>query len=304
MSDRLRRVRENSGRVPRVLSIAGSDPSGGAGIQADLKSIAANGGYGMAALAALTAQNTQGVRDVHVPGGAFLRAQLDAVSDDIQIDAVKIGMLADAENISVAADWLRRIRPAIVVLDPVMVATSGDRLLDAASEAAMRDLLVLADVVTPNLPELAVLTGRDTADDWSEALRQAQQLATGADTLVLVTGGHLDSPDAPDALVGAAGLIAAYSDPRIESANTHGTGCSLSAAVATRRAAGADWPRAIAAARGWLRESIAAGAALNVGAGHGPIDHFAGLRARAGLVAHPAVSALAADTSSGILAAE
>ncbi|WP_258546475.1 bifunctional hydroxymethylpyrimidine kinase/phosphomethylpyrimidine kinase, partial [Microbacterium sp. H6] len=158
----LRRWR--SGGVPRVLSIAGSDPSGGAGIQADLKSIAANGGYGMAVLTALTAQNTQGVRAVHVPPVDFLRAQLDAVSDDIVIDAVKIGMLADAEVIRAVGAWLDRVRPPVVVLDPVMVATSGDRLLDPEAERALHGLLARATLVTPNLAELAVLAGREIAD--------------------------------------------------------------------------------------------------------------------------------------------
>ena len=160
--------------MPRVLSIAGSDPSGGAGIQADLKSIAAVGGYGMAALTALTAQNTRGVRGVHVPPAEFLRAQLDAISDDIAIDAVKIGMLANAEVIAEVADWLRQHRPGVVVVDPVMVATSGDRLLDAAAERALGELLPLADLVTPNLAELAVLAGAPApAESWAEALEQA-----------------------------------------------------------------------------------------------------------------------------------
>src|SRR6476661_2333466 len=178
-------------RIPRVLAIAGSDPSGGAGIQADLKSIAAHGGYGMAAITALTAQNTQGVRAVHVPPAAFLTAQLDAISDDIGIDAVKIGMLGDASVIDAVRNWLEKVRPAVVVLDPVMVATSGDRLLQESAEAALQTILPLADLITPNLAELAILLKEPVAVDWSEALAQGKRLAALTGTTVLVKGGHL-----------------------------------------------------------------------------------------------------------------
>ena len=174
-----------------MLAIAGSDPSGGAGIQADLKSIAANGGYGMAAITALTAQNTQGVRAVHVPPAAFLTAQLDAISDDIGIDAVKIGMLGDAAVIDAVRSWLEKVRPAVVVLDPVMVATSGDRLLQESAEAALQALLPLADLITPNLAELAILLKEPVAADWAEALAQGKRLAALTGTTVLVKGGHL-----------------------------------------------------------------------------------------------------------------
>ncbi|MGB3732635.1 bifunctional hydroxymethylpyrimidine kinase/phosphomethylpyrimidine kinase [Microbacterium sp.] len=285
-----------TGRIaPRVLSIAGSDPSGGAGIQADLKSIAANGGYGMAAITALTAQNTRGVRDVHVPPASFLRVQLEALSDDVVIDAVKIGMLANAEVIRTVADWLRAHRPATVVLDPVMVATSGDRLLDADAEQALRELLPLADAITPNLPELAVLAGEDLAADWPAALAQAQRLASSIGALVLAKGGHLDAHDAPDALVGAEGVIVELTGSRIDTGNTHGTGCSLSSGLATRRAAGADWPQAVGEARAWLRESLRASGALDVGRGHGPVSHFAGLWARGGIATAPTPDEVAAD---------
>lgn len=264
---------------PRVLTIAGSDPSGGAGIQADLKAIAAAGGYGMAAITALTAQNTRGVSAVHVPPAEFLRAQLDALSDDIEIDAVKIGMLADAGVARTVADWLRQERPGAVVLDPVMIATSGDRLLDTAAEDALRALLPLADVITPNLPELAVLAGARAAVTWGEALDQARRLASESGALVLAKGGHLPGADVPDALVGSDGVIAEFTGPRVETANTHGTGCSLSSALATRRAHGETWPDAAAAARRWLRAALRSADGLGVGRGHGPIDHSVGLRA-------------------------
>ncbi|MFP5313656.1 MAG: bifunctional hydroxymethylpyrimidine kinase/phosphomethylpyrimidine kinase, partial [Actinomycetes bacterium] len=220
--------------LPRVLSIAGSGPSGGAGIQADLKSIAAHGGYGMAAITALTAQNTRGVQAVHVPPAAFLAQQLAAVSDDIGIDAVKIGMLGDEAVIRTVREWLEKVRPAVVVLDPVMVATSGDRLLQASAEAALRELLPLAHLITPNLPELAMLVGAGQAADWPEALDQGRRLADATGATVLVKGGHLAGSDCPDALVNTAGLlgqeVVEVQANRITTRNSHGTGCSLSSA--------------------------------------------------------------------------
>lgn len=267
--------------VPRVLSIAGSDPSGGAGIQADLKSIAASGGYGMAALTALTAQNTMGVRGVHVPPTAFLRAQLDAIADDIIIDAVKIGMLANAEVIRIVGEWLDENRPPIVVIDPVMVATSGDRLLDAEAEHELARLLTRAHLLTPNLGELAVLAGRGI-DGWQDALAAASALSEATGAQVLVKGGHLGGAEAPDALVDAAdGTTIEFTGARIPTRNTHGTGCSLSSAVATHLARGADAAAAVGAARDWLRESLTAADVLQVGRGNGPIHHFAGLWSRA-----------------------
>lgn len=294
------RRRWHAGQAPRVLSIAGSDPSGGAGIQADLKSIAANGGYGMAALTALTVQNTRGVRAVHVPPADFLRAQLDALSDDIVIDAVKIGMLADAEVIQTVAAWLDAVRPPVVVLDPVMVATSGDRLLDPEAEEELRRLLGHAHLITPNLAELAVLVGRVPAD-WADALAAAEELSAEVGVMVLVKGGHLPGSEAPDALIDARrGLRTEFSGPRIATRNTHGTGCSLSSALATRLALGEEAPTAVAASRSWLREALGAGESLRVGGGQGPISHFAGLWARGGLETRPAPAAIEADWWQGI----
>lgn len=273
--------------VPRVLSIAGTDPTGGAGIQADLKSIAANGGYGMAVVTALVAQNTQGVRSVHVPPTSFLLEQLDAVSDDVVIDAAKIGMLATADVIRVVTGWLERVRPPIVVLDPVMVATSGDRLLDADAEEALRGLVSHADVVTPNVPELAILAGEPVATTWDAVLAQARRVAGEHGVRVLAKGGHLDGESLTDALVEPGGAqgdanVTAFPGARIHTGNTHGTGCSLSSALATRVAATGDWTSAVAESRRWLAESIRHGAELEVGTGHGPISHFAGLWARGG----------------------
>ncbi|MBO0981394.1 bifunctional hydroxymethylpyrimidine kinase/phosphomethylpyrimidine kinase [Microbacterium sp. SD291] len=281
--------------APRVLSIAGSDPSGGAGIQADLKSIAANGGYGMAVITALTAQNTCGVRGVHVPPPEFLRAQLEAISDDIVVDAVKIGMLASAEVIGVVAGWLDAVRPPVVVLDPVMVATSGDRLLDADAETALAALLTRAHIVTPNLAELAVLAGRPVTG-WTDALDAAEELSARIGATILVKGGHLDADQTPDALVDAAkGVRREFGGARIVTGNTHGTGCSLSAALTTRLALGEDPADAVAATRSWLRESLRAGAGLMVGQGHGPVSHFAGMWSRGGVDTRPAPESIAHD---------
>lgn len=267
--------------TPRVLSIAGTDPTGGAGIQADLKSIAANGGYGMAVVTALVAQNTHGVRSVHTPPTDFLTEQLDAVSDDVRIDAVKIGMLGSAQVSETVRTWLQRVDPPIVVLDPVMVATSGDRLLDADAEAALADLLPHADLITPNLPELAVLAGTDEASSWDEAVRQATTVSERYGVLVLAKGGHASGDTVHDALVSADGVLAGFDAPRVHTSNTHGTGCSMSSAVATLRSQTGDWSAAVEQAKTWLTESIRHADELHVGTGNGPVNHFATLWERA-----------------------
>ncbi|NQX03907.1 bifunctional hydroxymethylpyrimidine kinase/phosphomethylpyrimidine kinase [Rathayibacter sp. VKM Ac-2856] len=275
----------SSRAVPRVLSIAGTDPTGGAGIQADLKSIGALGGYGMAVVTALVAQNTRGVRSINLPPAAFLREQLDAVSDDVVIDAVKIGMIANAELGAVIAAWLDDVRPPLVVVDPVMIATSGHRLLDTEAEEAVRALVRRADLVTPNLPELAVLAGTEPAEDWESALAQAADLARALGTAVLVKGGHLAGPSAPDAVVTPAGEIREVPGERVETTSTHGTGCSLSSAMATLLAGRGTTPdtlgHALAEAKDWLNGALRAADALRVGEGSGPIDHFHRLRAPA-----------------------
>ncbi|MCK5891474.1 MAG: bifunctional hydroxymethylpyrimidine kinase/phosphomethylpyrimidine kinase [Aeromicrobium sp.] len=281
----------NRPAVPRVLSIAGTDPTGGAGIQADLKSIAANGGYGMAVVTALVAQNTQGVRTVHTPPADFLRQQLEAVSDDVVIDAVKIGMLGEVPTIEVVRAWLERVRPPVVVLDPVMVATSGDRLLAAEAEQAVRDLLPAADLITPNVPELAVLAGQDPAATWDGVVAQALAVSERYGVAVLAKGGHLQGDLVHDALVDAAApdTVRPLAAPRVDTRATHGTGCSLSSAVATWQGAavlggGGDWFASVDRAKQWLTESLRHGAALEVGQGHGPVSHFAGLWDRGGVV--------------------
>lgn len=288
---------------PRVLTVAGTDPTGGAGIQADLKAFCAHGAYGMAVTTALVAQNTHGVRSVHVPGPEFLREQLDAVSDDVEIDALKIGMVADAANAHAISRWLddlaaaRRARgeqSPHVVLDPVMVATSGHRLLDAGAEQAVRDLARRADVVTPNLPELAVLAGAPVATAWDLALDQARAFVAASGTAVLLKGGHLAGSTSPDALVepdpasGGAGRVTTFDAERVDTPHTHGTGCSLSAALAALRPQRSGWPEAAREAKDWLTGALRAGAALQVGTGRGPVDHLHALGPGPGARAEPA----------------
>lgn len=265
--------------VPRVLSIAGTDPTGGAGIQADLKSIAAHGGYGMAVVTALVAQNTHGVRSIHVPPVEFLREQLDAVSDDVTIDAVKIGMLGNAEIVRIVGSWLEKVKPPVVVLDPVMVATSGDRLLEPAAENAVIRLLARADLITPNLAELGVLLGEPVAKNWPEALEQGMRLSTMHQVRVLVKGGHLDGALCPDALVDASNGISSpqvieAATERVSTRNTHGTGCSMSSAMATLQPQLDDWSAALTVTKAWLQDSLEHADELEVGTGRGPIHHF------------------------------
>ncbi|PCN47959.1 bifunctional hydroxymethylpyrimidine kinase/phosphomethylpyrimidine kinase [Curtobacterium sp. 'Ferrero'] len=269
--------------VPRVLSIAGTDPTGGAGMQADLKAIAAHDGYGMGVVTALVAQNTRGVRSVHVPDTRFLRAQLDAVSDDVTIDAVKVGMLADAAVVRTVTEWLAEHRPPVVVVDPVMVATSGDRLLSPDAEAALTGLFAHADLVTPNRAELAVLAGlagggSSAAPVERAAVERAAVVARAWDVHVLAKGGHDDGPVAEDVLVAPDGSVRVFTAPRVATTNTHGTGCSLSSAVATLAAQHGDWELAVGRAKAWLTTALEHADALEVGRGHGPVDHGAALR--------------------------
>ena len=266
----------NQAPRPRVLSIAGSDPSGGAGIQADLKTFGALGAYGMAALTSLTAQNTRGVTGVHSIPPDFLRAQLDAVFDDIEVDAVKIGMLQSAEIIRVVVAVLRERRPPYVVLDPVMAATSGDRLLDLAAIGALRDeLLPLADLVTPNVKEAAVLLDTDPAADLKDLVAQAKSLVEGGAQRALVKGGDLGGPTSPDVLVEGSSEPRVFEAARIETTATHGTGCTLSSAIAALRPGRPDWVTAIEDAKAYLLAALRGGQRLRVGHGNGPLDHFA-----------------------------
>ncbi|WP_382160394.1 bifunctional hydroxymethylpyrimidine kinase/phosphomethylpyrimidine kinase [Hydrogenophaga sp. ANAO-22] len=260
-------------RYTRVLSIAGSDSGGGAGIQADLKTFAALGCYGMTAITALTAQNTLGVSGIHGVPPEMLKAQLSAVLEDIGVDAVKIGMLHAPDIVRTVAWALRHYEVKQVVLDPVMVATSGDRLIAPDTVQVLVDeLFPLATVVTPNLDEAALLLGRPIAhaDELETAARDL--LALGAKA-VLLKGGHLPGDEVADLLVSGDGPAQRLASPRIASRNTHGTGCTLSSAVAAYLALGNPLDQAVAKARSYILQAIAMGANVYTGAGHGPLNH-------------------------------
>ena len=260
-------------RYARVLSIAGSDSGGGAGIQADLKTFAALGCFGMTALTALTAQNTQGVRAIHAVPLDMLHAQIDAVVEDIGVDAVKIGMLHSAATVQAVAAAMDRHRMARVVLDPVMVATSGATLIDReAIEVLVTQMFPRAALVTPNLDEAALLVARPLAseDDMHAAAREL--LARGA-RAVLLKGGHLAGDTVSDLLLARDAEPLWLRGPRIPSANTHGTGCTLSSAIAAHLARGATLEDAVRAARDYVRGALRAGAPVRTGAGSGPLNH-------------------------------
>jgi hydroxymethylpyrimidine/phosphomethylpyrimidine kinase len=261
-------------RIPNVLSIAGIDPSGGAGLLADIKTFSALGAYGCGVVAALTAQNTRAVSGIHEVAPAFLRQQLDALFDDVRVDAVKIGMLASAPLIDTVADVLARVRPPFVVLDPVMVAKSGDRLLRADAVAALKTrLLPLATLVTPNLPEAADLLGHEVADT-PEAMRAAAEAlhAAGAGA-VLVKGGHGRSETLTDVLFDGV-TCTEYAARRVRTRNTHGTGCTFSSAIAALLPQREALAAAVADAHAYVAGAIRAADWLDVGGGHGPLNHF------------------------------
>jgi hydroxymethylpyrimidine/phosphomethylpyrimidine kinase len=260
--------------TPVVLTIAGSDSSGGAGIQADLKTFAALGVYGASAITALTAQNTKGVSGIHPVPAEFVTAQIDAVFSDLDVGAVKIGMVAHADSIDEIATSLKRWSPRHVVLDPVMVATSGDRLLAAEAVEALRTRLIpLASVITPNLPEAAALLDEPIADSEAEIESQGRRLLALGCRAVLIKGGHGQGIESIDYLVSADGTTA-LAAPRVATQNTHGTGCSLSSAVAAELANGEDLTNAVRNAKVWISAAIAAADRFSVGHGHGPIHHF------------------------------
>jgi len=260
--------------LPIALTIAGSDSSGGAGIQADLKTFAAFGVYGASVITALTAQNTRGVRATHPVPAAFVTAQMDAVFDDLDVKAVKIGMVAQPATIEAIAATLSRARPAHVVLDPVMVATSGDRLLPSdAVSALLRDLFPLASLVTPNLPEAAAFLGEPIATDAAAITNQGRRLMALGAQAVLIKGGHGQGAESIDYLFRGDDVIA-LAAPRLATKNTHGTGCSLSSAIAAGLARGETLEAAVRNAKAWITRAIAAADRLKVGHGHGPVHHF------------------------------
>lgn len=259
-----------------ALTIAGSDSGGGAGIQADLKTFAALGVYGASAITALTAQNTLGVQGVEAVSPGFVTAQLRSVASDLRIAAVKIGMLADSDVIAAVADALEELeglKGVPVILDPVMIAASGDPLLkDSAVDSLRERLFPLATLITPNIPEAARLLGEAPAADEETMIAQGLKLSREGLRAVLLKGGHLQGATSTDILIDDE--VLRFEAPRVETENTHGTGCTLSSAIAAEMAKGASLREAVAAAKAYLSEAIAAADSLHIGHGHGPIDHL------------------------------
>ena len=256
--------------IPNVLSIAGSDPSGGAGIQADLKTFAALGCYGIAAITSLTAQNTTGVSEVHELPPEFIAAQVNAVFEDIKVDAVKIGMAGSPGAIKAIAEILCAHKPKYVVLDPVMISQSGHRLIsDEAIEAIKRDLMPLVTIITPNIPEAGVLLGCPI----NNPVRDAESLLSLGVPAALLKGGHASGAMSEDVLATLDNQIF-FDAPRIDTKNNHGTGCTLSSAIAAYLAHGKSLEDAIRAAKHYVTEALRHADELNVGQGHGPVHHF------------------------------
>jgi hydroxymethylpyrimidine/phosphomethylpyrimidine kinase len=262
--------------TPVALTIAGSDSSGGAGIQADLKTFAALGVYGASVITALTAQNTRGVTGIHVVPADFVTAQIDAVFSDLDVKVVKIGMVAQLAAVDAIVGGLTRWSPNHIVVDPVMVATSGDRLLATEAVEALRTKLIpRASLITPNLPEAAALLDEPVAASEVAIESQGKRLLALGCPAVLIKGGHGQGTESIDYLVRGSGIIA-LTAPRIATRNTHGTGCSLSSAIAAGLAKGEDMETAVRNAKVWVSAAIAAADRLGVGHGHGPIHHFHG----------------------------
>ncbi len=264
--------------IPNTLTIAGVDPSGGAGVLADIKAMSALGAYGMAVIAALTAQNTRGVTGIAPVPAAFVAEQIDTLFADVRVDAVKIGMLGQKAVTRAVADRLRHWKPAHIVLDPVMVAKSGDHLLERAAIDELRESLIpQATLLTPNLPEAGVLLGAAPADNLKDMRRTAEKLRRllddSGDRWVFLKGGHLPGNDTVDVLHNGDRLIE-LPGRRIDTPNTHGTGCTLSAALAALLPRIADVPEAAAQAKAYLVSAIARSSELEVGSGHGPVQHF------------------------------
>jgi hydroxymethylpyrimidine/phosphomethylpyrimidine kinase len=258
-----------------VLTIAGSDASGGAGLQADLRTFAAHRVHGATAVTALTAQNTVGVQGIHPVPASFVEQQVRSVVDDLDVAAVKTGMLASAEIVASVAELAGTGVLANLVVDPVMVSSTGARLLDAGAEVAYRDALIpRARVVTPNRAEAGVLVGR-TLRSLDDAVEAARELAASGPELVVVTGGDPTGSgrEAVDVVVGG-GRVELHRSPRVDTRNDHGTGCSFAAAVAARLAQGHEPPVAVDHARAFVRRALAGAARWRLGAGHGPIDHL------------------------------
>ncbi|WP_420547679.1 bifunctional hydroxymethylpyrimidine kinase/phosphomethylpyrimidine kinase [Curvivirga sp.] len=259
-----------------ALTIAGSDSGGGAGIQADLKAMSALGTYGASVITALTAQNTTEVRAIYDVPADFIACQIDTVLDDLKVDAIKIGMLSQVDVIEAVADRLKVKAPNIpVVLDPVMVAKSGDKLLqDNAIEALRRHLVPLATLMTPNLPEAGVLLGQDAPIDPESMKKCGLALMALGASAVLMKGGHLTGEECVDLLMHSNGDVQELHSKRVHTGNTHGTGCTLSASIAALLAQGLDLKDAVSQAHQYLAKAIQSADQLTVGQGHGPVHHF------------------------------
>ncbi|MBN0988138.1 bifunctional hydroxymethylpyrimidine kinase/phosphomethylpyrimidine kinase [Amphritea pacifica] len=261
--------------IPIALTIAGSDSGGGAGIQADLKAFSALGVYGASAITAITAQNTREVRAIHPVPLPVLSEQICAVFDDLNVAAVKTGMLGDAETVACVADTLEQYRPAYLVVDPVMVAKSGDALLlDSAVETLKKRLFPLASLITPNLPEAAVLLGCPQPGTLAEMETMVQQLFALGAGAVLLKGGHLEGTDDAVDLLFDGEQLYRFCSPRIATRNTHGTGCTLASAITAGLASGLRLPEAVQKAKDYIATAISAADRLQVGHGQGPVHHF------------------------------
>jgi hydroxymethylpyrimidine/phosphomethylpyrimidine kinase len=259
---------------PIAVTIAGSDSGGGAGIQADLKTFSALGVYGASVITALTAQNTRGVTAIHDVPPEFITAQIDAVFSDLKVGAVKIGMVSQSPVIEAIASGLDRWRQQRVVLDPVMIAASGDRLLASdAIDALKRVLIPRALVITPNLPEAAALLEAPIASTETQMREQAERLLALGAKAVLIKGGHASGPESVDLLVEPTASTRLAAD-RIATDNTHGTGCTLSSAIAAGLAKGLDLAAAVGAAKAYVTAAIAAAERIEIGSGRGPVHHF------------------------------
>ncbi|MEF1284492.1 bifunctional hydroxymethylpyrimidine kinase/phosphomethylpyrimidine kinase [Vibrio sp. M250220] len=260
---------------PIVLTIAGSDSGGGAGIQADIKAISATGSYACSVITAVTSQNTLGVSAIHPIPVEHIESQLDAVFSDLNVVAVKVGMLADADIIAMVARKIRHYQPKYLVVDPVMVATSGDPLLaQSAVETLKQQLLPLADLITPNLPECAALTGRDIPHNESQMTETIDALKALGAKAVLLKGGHLKKTDKSSDLLIEQNSSEVLSAKRIETKNTHGTGCTLSSAIASYLAQGHRLHKAVYLGKQYISQAISHADQLKVGQGHGPVNHF------------------------------
>lgn len=269
-------------QTPITLSIAGSDSGGGAGIQADIKAISATGGYACTVITALTAQNTKGVDGIYSVSAEFVEAQLDSVFSDLNVKAVKIGMLSDEAIIKVVAKKLKQYQVKSLVIDPVMVATSGDLLIqETAIETLKQELLPLATIITPNLPEAAKLVNTEVPTTQAQMLAMVDKLRTlshNHDQWTLLKGGHLETDQQSTDLLISQTDILPLTSTRVNTRNTHGTGCTLSAAIASYLAQGLTVENAVKQAKDYITQALIHADELNIGKGHGPVNHFYGLK--------------------------